>query len=212
MTDPAGGPIFHVMTTDRWEAASAAADAGSPVAVEQFERHGFVHCCFREQLSEIATWWFAPPDQLVAVEIDSAPLGPLLRIEHSASRWYPHVYGPIVAEAVRGAHPIPRSPGGPATLPVALREPPPGFQLIGSVGGGGGEAVVRWRPGVLDGDDSWIDAANEAIATGRPVALVGGICVLPDLGRAYESYALLAEVASTVTRYDGDGFFDWPSR
>jgi uncharacterized protein (DUF952 family) len=197
------------MTTDRWTAASAAADAGSPVAVEQFERHGFVHCCFREQLSEIATWWFAPSDQLVAVEIDPAPLGPLLRIEHSASRWYPHVYGPIAAEAVRQAHPIPRSPGGPATLPHSLREPTPGFQLTGSVDGGG-DAVVRWRPGLLDGDDSWIAAAREAINNGRPVALVGGICVPPDLARAYESYALLAEVADTVTGYDGDGFFDWP--
>lgn len=208
---PRAGPIFHLVLARAWEATAPAGAPEGPVAVEQFERHGFVHCCFREQLTEIASWWFDPADDLVAVKIDPSELSSELRIEPSPSRWHPHVYGPIDARAVVGMDRVPRDGDGEAELPPALRHPPPGFCVTGRLASGPPEAAVRWRPGILEGDTDWIAAAHRAIDTGRLVPLVGGICVAADLHRAYETFALLAAVASEIVRYDGDGFFEWPA-
>lgn len=199
------------MTADRWGSAAPAGGPARPVAVEQFERHGFVHCCFREQLTEIATWWFDPAEELVALKIDPARLRAELRFEPTFLRSYPHIYGPIDAEAVMSADFVPRTADGVALLPPSLSQPPPGFALTGRLEADGPEVVVRWRPGIIDGDAAWAAAAQRVIDTGRLVPLVGGVCVAADLHRAYESFALLVEVAYEIVRYDGDGFFEWPA-
>ena len=202
---PAGARVFHLLLADAWQAEAGA--AGRPIAVDQFERHGFVHCCFREQLVEIATWWFdpGPDDELVALELDPARLTAELRLEASPSRWYPHLYGPIDRDAVVEAHLVPRSVAdGRAELPPALAGPPPAFRVTDGAG-----RAVCWRAGQgLDGDPSWITAVDAAVAEGRTVELIGGIVVPATLDAAYESFALLEGLADGgITRYDGDGFF-----
>jgi uncharacterized protein (DUF952 family) len=201
---PAGARVFHLLHADAWEEQSG---RGGPVAVDQFERHGFVHCCFREQLVEIATWWFdpGPDDELVALELDPERLTAELRLEASPSRWYPHLYGPIDADAVRDAHLVPRSAAdGRAQLPPAISQPPPAFRLTDGAG-----RTVCWRAGQgLSGDPSWIDAADAARASGRTVELIGGIVVPATLDTAYESFVLLEGLAEGgIAAYDGDGFF-----
>jgi uncharacterized protein (DUF952 family) len=203
------GRIFHVVTA----ADPAAAGGSGPLATEQFERHGFVHCCFREQLAEVATWWFDAADDLVALEIDPARLTSELRLEPSPSRWYPHLYGPIDGAAVVATHPLvafDAAAGGSRPLPSALVEPPAGYQLTALVSGDDG-AVVQWSAdGALRGHAGWIGRARAALSEGRTVELVGGIVVPATLDRAYESYALLETVTddgSPIVRYDGDGFF-----
>jgi uncharacterized protein (DUF952 family) len=170
--------------------------AADPSARGQFERHGFVHCCFREQLAEIVAWWFSPssgPMQVLELDVDR--LSAEVRYERSPSRWYPHVYGPLDGAAVVATHPWPW-PGAD--------DPPPSFQLRGCDG------VVRWRaPGILEGDEAWIDSANQAIAGGRPIGLVGGVTVPANLDTAYEAYATLELVAGEVVDYAGDGFCRW---
>lgn len=180
--------------------------AEGPVAQDQLERHGFVHCCFREQLTEIASWWFDAVDELVALELEPSRLRSDLRFERSPSRWYPHLYGPIDPEAVVHAYAVPRHADGTADLPPALRQPPPTFRLTGRVAPGGAEVAVRWHPGRLEGDAAWTAAADAARNEGRLVPLVGGVLVAPTLDRAYESFALLELVADEVTGYEGDGF------
>lgn len=196
------------MGAEAWVAGRV---AGGALSVEQFERHGFVHCCFREQLTEIATWWFDPADELVALKIDPSCLRSELRFEPTCSRWYPHIYGPIDSEAVVSADSVPRTVDGAAMLPESLRQPPPGFALTGRLEVGGPEVMVRWRPGIMDGDPAWVAAAHAVVDSGRLVPVVGGVCVVADLHRAYESSALLVEVAYEIVRYDGDGFFEWPA-
>ena len=197
---PLGARVFHLLHADAWAAQAA---AGGPVATDQFERHGFVHCCFREQLVEIATWWFdpGPDDELVALELDPHRLTADLRLEASPSRWYPHLYGPIDADAVVGAHPVPTD-----RLPPALAEPPPGYRITDGAG-----RVVVWSSagrGRMAGDADWIQAAIDALGEGRTVELIGGIVVPATLSAAYESFALFESLADGgIARYDGDGFF-----
>lgn len=197
------------MTGAAWAVASASAESGGPLADDQFERHGFVHCCFREQLQEIATWWFDGGDELFALELDPTALTAELRLEPSPSRWYPHVFGPLDATAIVAVHELERASSGEVSLPPALATPPPGFQVSGTLEGDAEtvERVVRWREGHLFGDADWIATTRSAIDAGQRVPLIGGISAPPDLLRPYESFALLDVVSAQITRYEGDGFF-----
>src|SRR5437867_11774297 len=112
------------------------------VAGDQFERHGFVHCCTREQLTEIASWWFADEAPLVALDVDSTVLSRECRYEPSPTRWYPHVYGPIDAAAIVAVHGLEPAAGGGFALPAALAAPPPAFRFTGRLGAP--EATVAW--------------------------------------------------------------------
>jgi len=203
---PGAGRIFHVLTTSAW---TNERDAPA-LARDQFERHGFVHCCFREQLVEIATWWFDAADDLVVIAIDVAVLATTATIaeERSPSRWYPHVYGPLDAKAIAGVHPLARDESGVVVLPRELAVPPPAFRLSGRLPGVAGAARVVWQSGVISGDPDWVGAAHAAIAEGRMIELVGGITVPATLATAYETYTLLEGLAEEITGYDGDGFFD----
>ncbi len=204
------------MTGAAWAVASPSVDAGGPIAADQFERHGFVHCCFREQLCEIAMWWFdEEDDDLFVLELDPTSLTPELRFEapqgvlEAAGRWYPHLFGPIDGGAVVAVHELERDSTGEIALPPTIASPAPGFQVTGRLPGDADEVerVVQWRSGSLSGDDAWIAEAGSALDAGRLVPLIGGISALPDLGRAYETFALLDHVATEICRYEGDGFF-----
>jgi len=204
------------MTGAAWAVASPSVDAGGTIAADQFVRHGFVHCCFREQLCEIATWWFDEDVKLFALELDPTSLTPELLLEAppvlvevSPGRWYPHLYGPVDGGAVVAVHELLRDATGEIALPPAIASPAPGFQVTGRLPGDADEVerVVRWRTGSLSGDDAWIAEAGSALDAGRLVPLIGGISAPPDLGRAYESFALLDAVAAEISRYEGDGFF-----
>lgn len=200
MTASGGGRIYHLVSAARWEQ-----ERGGPrIDVAQFERHGFVHCCFREQIVEIASWWFDPADPSVAIELDPARITAEVRNEPSPTRWYPHVYGPLDASAVIAAHAVPRDAHGAASLPAALASPPPAYRLVARRGGA--HAVVRWQDGTLTGDAAWIDDAARAIAEARPVELIGGVVVPATLATPYESFSLLVELSDALVRYDGDGF------
>ncbi|HET9444237.1 MAG TPA: DUF952 domain-containing protein [Acidimicrobiales bacterium] len=197
--------IFHLV----------GAGGGSPplddIGVEQLEQHGYVHCCFREQLAEVATWWFDPGTELVALEVDTGRLSGE-RVEPSPRRWYPHVYGLLDAGAVAGRHPVPRTVDGVAGLPGALRRPPPAYRVTGHRGGA--PATVRWQAGALDGDPSWVQDALEAVHEARLVELAGpggpygpATVVSPaSLDTPYASFCLLAGVSDGITAYEGDGF------
>jgi uncharacterized protein (DUF952 family) len=198
---PAGARIFHLLTRPVWAHEQA---RSGPVAVDQFEHHGFVHCCFREQLTEVANWWFDADSDLVALELDPTrlPLDRLL-LEPSPSRWYPHLYAPIDPAAVVATHPLPRDDAGAAQLPSALAVPPPAFRVTDGAG-----RTVTWRSGALEGDASWTASVAAAVDDARPVELLGGIHRPATTATAFEAFALLDTVADGGTaRYEGDGTF-----
>lgn len=199
MTGLPGARIFHVADGDAW----ARAGASPTFARDQLERHGFVHCCTREQLTEIAEWWFPDHDSLVALEIDAGALTPEVRYEPSPTRWYPHVYGALDCAAVTCAHPLPRESDGRVVLPAALAEPSPVYVLRGRMGAAVRE--VTWRDDDVTGDPVLTAAARAAVDAKAPIEVFGGVVSPASLVGAYESFCVLASLVDEVVDYRGDG-------
>ena len=92
--------IYHVLADDRWNGR----DAYRP---PDFSREGFVHCSFAHQIPGVIRRYFPASSNPPVIEIDRDAVESALRVEASdgLGEAYPHVYGPIPAEAVvrRGA-------------------------------------------------------------------------------------------------------------
>jgi uncharacterized protein (DUF952 family) len=179
-------------------------DERGPVAAAHYNRNGFVHCCYREQIAEIGRWGFDLGDDLVALEVDASSLTHELRHERGPERTYPHVYGPLDRASVVNVHVLHRSKMGDVTVPPALAMPPAGYRLSGVHRGT--KAEITWLGGGLDGWLPWIDDAHEAVRGARLVEEFGGVVAPASLDTAFASYCVLADVADEVTSYHGDGF------
>lgn len=165
-----------------------------------FERDGFVHCCTREHIVELASWWFGKVDDLVVLEIDPAALTSELVFEESDTRWFPHVFGPIDRSAVVAVHEMPK----PFALPAPLASPTPGFTVDGLRDGR--EVRVRWCGGALSGDDDVVRDAQELLDKGERVPVFGGVDALASSDTPYGAFCLIQRVLDEVVRYHGDGF------
>ncbi len=71
------------------------------------EQEGFIHCSLPHQLRAVAEAVYADADDLVVLVIDSARLPSPVRYEGAdGGEQYPHVYGPVPADAY-----LPSDPG-----------------------------------------------------------------------------------------------------
>ena len=198
-----GGRIFHLLAASDW-----AADPGSgPVAQAQYERHGFVHCCTREQILEVASWWLAGDAPLVAIEIDAGRAGDVRFERADLGREYPHVYNPVPREAVVGLHDIELSDSVRAGgLPPRLASPPPAFVVAGS--SDGRTVRVRWENGQLSGDADVCARATLLVEKGEDVPQFPGVTRPASTTTPYDAFCLLAAVLDDVIGYQGDGFIE----
>ena len=80
-------------------------DGGIRLDPMSLATEGFVHCSTEEQIETTANSYFAGVDDLVLVTIDENRLTSELCWEdsHGDGRLFPHLYGPIDAEAVMAA-------------------------------------------------------------------------------------------------------------
>ena len=183
--------IFHLVAAADWE-RERSADSQS-VAREHFERNGFVHCCTREQIDEIARWWLADEAPLIALEIDAGLAGDVRWERADLGRVYPHVYNPLPRAALVAE----RALQDTAT-------PPPSFLVEGRFAGR--DVTVRWCDGALvDGDLDVIDAANALVASSTPIRQFPDVTAPASTASAYEAFCLIAAVLDDVVDYFGDG-------
>ena len=111
--------ILHITTSPEWEAARSTGEYRPP----SLESEGFVHCSLPTQVTHVADWFYRDVPDLVLLCIDPRRLTSELRWEPSADAFagdFPHVYGPIVTDAVVLAVPWSRGEDGFA-LPAAIR-------------------------------------------------------------------------------------------
>ena len=81
---------------------------------------GFIHCSLRHQLRGVAENFYGDADDLVVLVIDSAKVPAPVRYEPpepGAGQEYPHIYGPLPADAVTDVIPVSRDAAGRLILP-----------------------------------------------------------------------------------------------
>jgi uncharacterized protein (DUF952 family) len=102
--------IFHIVDRGTWAAAT---QAGHYVPVG-FERDGFVHLSFADQVAGVANARYRREPDPIVVEIESDQVAEQLRVEDSyqTGEVFPHVYGPIPIRATVGVHEMTRADDG----------------------------------------------------------------------------------------------------
>jgi uncharacterized protein (DUF952 family) len=83
------------------------------------EDAGFVHCALRHQVRGVAERYFAAAEDLVLLVIDRARLTAQVEFEAAepGAEPFPHLYGPLPADAVRAVLPVVRDAHGRFVLP-----------------------------------------------------------------------------------------------
>ena len=106
--------IYKILDRKDWEAAQAAGRYdGSPVDVLD----GFIHFSTAAQAPETARRHFAGQPDLVVLEVEADDLGAALRWEPSrGGELFPHLYGPLPADRVRGVTEAPLGGDGTPRL------------------------------------------------------------------------------------------------
>ena len=90
--------IYHVTTASEWKSAQ---DKGFYEAAS-LKTEGFIHCSEQHQLAGVLERYFKDKDGLVKLVIDTSKLDSRYVQEWSPSLMdtFPHIYGPVNAEAV----------------------------------------------------------------------------------------------------------------
>ena len=110
--------IYKISPRDAWQQAlKAGVFLGAPVD----EQDGYIHFSTAAQLVETAAKHFAGQDDLVLVAVDAARLGDALKWEPSrGGALFPHLYGPLLMEAVQLAEDLPLGPDGAHVFPEGV--------------------------------------------------------------------------------------------
>lgn len=89
--------IYHVVLSEVWEKA-----ASKPFyEADSLESEGFIHCSYADQLEGVIERYYSNAGALVILSIDPNKLTSTLVSEPSTNNEsYPHIYGPINADAI----------------------------------------------------------------------------------------------------------------
>ncbi|GAA1967765.1 DUF952 domain-containing protein [Nocardioides panacihumi] len=99
--------IFHVATAADWRAALAAGEYTTSTIGVSLEQEGFIHAARGDQWEHVRRRYYAEVNEpLALLVIDVARLDPPWREDPVGDDTYPHVYGPINADAVVAAVPL----------------------------------------------------------------------------------------------------------
>jgi uncharacterized protein (DUF952 family) len=94
--------IYHVALAEDWERARAAGEYRVSTLGRTLEEEGFIHCSTADQVALVARRFYAGRTGLVLLTIDPGRLGAEVRYERApgSEERFPHVYGPLNADAV----------------------------------------------------------------------------------------------------------------
>lgn len=112
--------ILHILERKDWKAAKGAGEyRAASLAAE-----GFIHASTPEQVVATANRFYRGVEDLVLLWIDPPLLSAELRWEAADGQVFPHIYGPLNLEAVRGVTPLFADPDGVfRSLPELPEEP-----------------------------------------------------------------------------------------
>lgn len=117
--------ILHIISRDAWESARQSAEIRAP----SLDSQGFIHFSTPQQVTRVADNIFPGVQDLILLVVDVDKLTAPLRWEPPdmpgeetppTGELFPHLYGPLNADAIRGAVDFPPTPDGTFALPSAL--------------------------------------------------------------------------------------------
>jgi glutathione S-transferase len=109
------GHIYHIATRADWERARADGEYTRSTVDKTLAEEGFIHASQASQVARTANKFYRDvPGDLVLLVIDPGLLRAELRYEDvpGAELPFPHIYGPLNADAVVEARPFAAGPDG----------------------------------------------------------------------------------------------------
>ncbi len=106
--------IYHIASAEDWERARRTGEYRGSTRGRTLEEEGFIHCSRAGQLAAVANRFYGGATGLVLLTIDERRLAPEVRYESvpGSGEPFPHVYGPLNADAVIAAGPFEPGPDG----------------------------------------------------------------------------------------------------
>ena len=107
--------IYHIATRADWLEAMRSGTYTTSTAGRTLEEEGFIHASRREQVEGVFSRYYAEAGEpLVLLVIEPARLDSEVRVEAVGGDTYPHIYGPIIPDAVVDVRPL-ETNGRPGT-------------------------------------------------------------------------------------------------
>lgn len=106
--------IYHIATAADWAQAQAAGEYTTSTLGRTLAEEGFIHASTAEQVAPVANMFYRGRPDLVLLVLDTGLVGPEIRLE-PVPGWdepFPHIYGPLNADAVVQARPLEPDAGG----------------------------------------------------------------------------------------------------
>jgi len=101
--------IFHIATAADWEAATRSGSYTTSTRGRTLAEEGFIHASHEDQWQQVKAAFYADTTEpLVLLAIDPGKLtSPVVEeVPDGADRAFPHIYGPLNADAVVRAIPL----------------------------------------------------------------------------------------------------------
>jgi uncharacterized protein (DUF952 family) len=111
--------IYHIATAADWRRAQRDGEYVTPTIGRTLAEEGFIHASTATQVADVANRYYrGVADDLVVLVIHPGRLRSPLRYERvpGAGEPFPHIYGPLNADAVLAARPFPPNPDGTFTF------------------------------------------------------------------------------------------------
>lgn len=103
MQDHSTKRIFHITRAQDWQAARRSGSYVLSTRDRTLQEVGFIHCSYPHQVAGVANLLYRGEHDLVLLVIDPERLSAPVRVEPPApgvQEAYPHIYGPLNADAV----------------------------------------------------------------------------------------------------------------
>ena len=109
---------MHITTRDEWEQAQATGE----YSVDSLKNEGFIHCSTPQQVLGPANALYHGRHGLILLLIDPDRVGARIVYEdcYQSGQAFPHIYGPLNADAVVQVVDFPPNDDGTFALPAEL--------------------------------------------------------------------------------------------
>ncbi len=89
--------IFHLAPTSHYQSF----DDPEWYWPDEFEKEGFIHCCYENQIDDIIDRYFKESSNILSLKIMVASLKAEVKVEKApVGTYYPHIYGKINRGAI----------------------------------------------------------------------------------------------------------------